>query len=162
MTRKEIIQEYITTLTHTYNCTPRYSRTDYTTWLNVTYNAINDIYIFFSVEEMKTGIYRLDTMLKQKYITHSTHYNCKELIKVSSLQDLHFITNVSTSQREISNIYISPTKSLDMIKREFFKTVRRYESESETYYLELLLCGEDNITKHYTYSLPLIRYYTNK
>ena len=161
MTRKEIIQEYITTLTHTYNYNPWYSRTDYTTWLDVTDNAIDGNYIFFSAEEMKTEIYWLETMLKQKYITKTTYNNCKELIKVSSLQDLHFIIQVFNFHNDISNIYMPPIKSIDMIKREYFNTVRRYESKPETY-LELLICGEENNTKHYTYSLPLIHYCVTK
>ena len=159
MTRKEIIKEYINTLTHTYNYNPWYSRTDYTIWLDVTYNAIRGNYVCFTEEEMKTETYWLDTMLKQKYISQTNYHNCKELIKVSSLQDLHFITHIFNEQTEISNIYIPPTKSIDRIKREFFKTVRCYESRPETY-LDLLLCGEDNITKRYTYSLPLIHYCT--
>ena len=162
MTRKEIIKEYITTLTHTYNCNPWYSRTDYTIWLDVTYNAICGNYVCFTEEEMKTETYWLDSMLKQKYISQTNYHNYKELIKVSSLRDLHFIARVYNEIKDLENIYISQAKSIDIIKREFFKTVRRYESKPENCYIDLLICGEDNITKHYTYSLPLIHYCTTK
>lgn len=162
MNRKEIIKEYITTLTHTYNYNPWYSRKDYAAWKDVIVNAKNGVYLLYSKDELKTEIYWLHAILKDRIITYDTYKYCKEMIKLSTLHDLHFIARVYNEIKDLENIYISQAKSIDIIKREFFKTVRRYESKPENCYIDLLICGEDNITKHYTYSLPLIHYCTTK